>query len=462
MRRAAATVAFRTDRQEGNEGMNDWLTMTAAELGRGIGKGEIDPVTLCDTYLSAIDAHPARDRIYTIVTHDRARAEAKAAKERADAKLRLGPLDGVPVSWKDLFDTAGLATSAGSRLLENRVPEHDAPVLATATRAGLVCLGKTHMSEFAFSGLGLNPMTATPPNINDPEAVPGGSSSGAAASVAHGLAACGIGSDTGGSVRIPSAWNDLTGLKTTSGRIPLDGVVPLCEKFDTVGPLSRSVEDCALVLAALEGTRPADLRGATLKGARFAALQTVVMDDVREGPAKAYADAVQRLKEAGATVEPIESPEIAEAMPMSGVLFTAEAYGIWHDTIEAAPDRMFKPILERFRGGRDVTAPTYVAAWRRLEQLRRDWHARVAGYDAVILPSAPNLPPNAERLMTDDEFYVTENILTLRNTRVANLMGLASMSLPTGTPSCGLMLCGKPFGEEHLLRVASAVEKALA
>lgn len=442
--------------------MREWLKMTAGDLGRGIGRGEIDPQALTETYLAAINAHPARDRIYSAVTAGRARAEAEAAAARAATGQRLGLLDGVPVSWKDLFDSAGVATEAGSALLAGRVPARDAEVLRNGTAAGLVCLGKTHMSELAFSGLGLNPITATPPCVNDAGAVPGGSSSGAAASVAFDLAACGIGSDTGGSVRIPSAWNDLVGLKTTAGRVSLDGVVPLCAKFDTVGPLARSVEDAALMLAALEGGKPADLRGARLEGLRFAALQTVVLDDIRPEPAAAYEAAIARLREAGAVVEEIESPEVAQAMPLSAALFTGEAYGIWRDVIEAAPGKMFAPILERFRGGKEVSSADYVAGWRLLDGLRRDWAARVAGYDAVIMPSAPNLPPNAARLMSDEDYYVTENLLTLRNTRVGNLMGLCAVTLPTGQPSCGILFCGKAFQEERLLRVVKAAEDALA
>ena len=192
--------------------MEDWLTESAAELGRGIEAGRIDPVDLTETYFAAIENHPYRDRIYARLTGDRARAEAKAASERARAGLRRSPLDGVPISWKDLFDTAGVATEAGTALLKGRVPDRDARVLANATSAGLVCLGKTHMTELAFSGLGLNPVTASPPCVNDHESVSGGSSSGAATSVAFGLAAAGIGSDTGGSVRVPSVWNDLVGL----------------------------------------------------------------------------------------------------------------------------------------------------------------------------------------------------------------------------------------------------------
>ena len=441
--------------------MQDWLRMTAGDLGRAIAAGAIDPEALCDTYLAAIAVHPLRDRIYSMVTEGRARAEAAAASARAKAGQRLGPLDGVPISWKDLFDSAGVATEAGSALLKGRVPARDAEVLRNATAAGLVCLGKTHMSELAFSGLGLNPVTATPPCVNDAAAVPGGSSSGAATSVAFGLAACGIGSDTGGSVRIPAAWNDLVGLKTTSGRVSLDGVVPLCAKFDTVGPLARSVEDAALMLAALEGGMPADLRGAVLKGRKFATLTTVVLDDLRPEPGAAYAAAVARLRAAGAIVEEIEAPEVAQAMPLSPTLFTGEAYGLWREAIEAAPEKMFAPILERFRSGREIGAADYVAAWRRLDELRAAWRRRVAGYDAMLMPSAPILPPDADRLMNDAAYYVTENLLALRNTRVGNLMGLCAVTLPTGTPSCGIMLCGLPMQEERLLRVAAATEAAL-
>ncbi|WP_299948314.1 amidase family protein [uncultured Ruegeria sp.] len=441
--------------------MQDWLTMTACDLGRGIGMGQIDPVELTETYLNAIDAHPHRDRIYARVTHDRARAEARAAQERAKLGLRRSLLDGVPISWKDLFDTAGVGTEAGSALLKGRVPEADAQVLRNATAMGTVCLGKTHMSELAFSGLGLNPVTATPPCVNDEDAVPGGSSSGAGASVAWGLAAAGIGSDTGGSVRIPSAWNDLVGLKTTAGRISLEGIVPLCLKFDTVGPLARSVEDAAHMLAALEGNIPADLRGASLKGRRFADLQNVAKDDLREAPAKAYDEALLRLKEAGADIVPLEVPELNDAMSLSGVLYTAEAYGLWRDVIEANPEAMYPEILERFRMGKAYSGPDYVAAWSTLTACRQAWDAATAGFDAVLAPTAPILPPNLDRLMNDHDYYVTENLLALRNTRIGNLMGLAALTLPTGTPGCGLMMLGYPGSEEALLRLGSAAETAL-
>ncbi|MFY9212675.1 MAG: amidase family protein [Aestuariivita sp.] len=442
--------------------MQDWLTMTAADLGRGIAAGEIDPVALTRTYLDAIDAHAETGRIYARVTHDRALAEAEAAAQRARSGRRLSALDGVPISWKDLFDTAGVATESGSALLKGRIPDRDCVVLRNATAMGLICLGKTHMSELAFSGLGLNPITATSPNVNDAGAAPGGSSSGAAASVAFDLAPAGIGSDTGGSVRIPAAWNDLVGLKTTSGRLTLEGVVPLCLKFDTIGPLCRSVEDAALLLGAMEGTPGPDLRGASLKGRRLATLQTCVLDDIRDVPRAAYEGAVERLQAAGASVEPLEFPDLNEAMALAAVLFTVEAYGLWRDVIEANPDVMFDQILERFRLGKSVPGHEYVSAWARIDAIRAKWDAATAGFDAVLCPTAPILPPNIERLHSDHDYFVTENLMALRNTRVGNLMGLCALTLPTGVASCGIMLMGAPNMEEALLRIGSAAEAALA
>jgi aspartyl-tRNA(Asn)/glutamyl-tRNA(Gln) amidotransferase subunit A len=441
--------------------MQDWRWMTAADLGRGIAAGVIDPVDLTEVYLAAIDAHEHRDRIYARVTHDRARAEAKAAAARAASGFRRGPLDGVPVSWKDLFDSAGIGTEAGTALLAGRVPTRDAKVLETATAAGLVCLGKTHMSEIAFSGLGLNPITATPPCVNDAGAVAGGSSSGAAASVAFGLAAAGIGTDTGGSVRIPAAWNDLVGLKTSHGRLSLEGVVPLCLTFDTVGPLCRSVEDAALLLAVLEGSRPVDLGGADLAGMRLMVLDTIVPEDMRDAPRAAFAASVAKLQAAGAQIEHRYFSQLFDAFNVAGNLYAAESYGWWRDLVEAHPEKMFPQILERVRGGKTVSGPDFVAGWNILRQIRKEYAAETAQFDAVIMPTAPLLPPDAARLLTDDAYYKSENLLALRNTRVANLLDVCSITLPTGVASCGIMFNGQTGGEAGLLRLAAAAARAL-
>lgn len=438
-----------------------WLWMTAAELGRGIAAGDIDPVALTETYLDAIGGHAVADRIFARLTRSRALAESRAAADRARSGQRRGPLDGVPISWKDLFDTAGDGTEAGSRLLQGRVPDRDAECLARATAAGLICLGKTHMSELAFSGLGVNPKTATPPNVNDPDCAPGGSSSGAAASVAFGLSAAGIGSDTGGSVRIPSAWNDLVGLKTTSGLIPLTGVVPLCESFDTVGPLCRSTEDAALLLEALCGLS-ADLTGASLAGRRFAVCRTVALDDVEDAPARGFEAALSRLSAAGAVIEDIDLPCVAEAMPLSPVLFTVEAYAQWGREIEARGDVMYAEIRQRFESGMSFSGVEYVRAQKKLAALRRDYAAATAGYDAVLAPTAPIAPPNVKRLSEDSDYYVHANLMTLRNTRIGNLMGLPGLTLPTGVPGAGVMLLAPAFAEARLLRLGAAAEAALA
>lgn len=440
----------------------EWLLMSAAALGRGIGQGKIDPLELTETYLEAIGKHELSPRIYARVTQERALSEARAASKRAAMGLRFGPLDGVPISWKDLFDSAGIGTEAGSAYLKGRMPERDAKVLDNATKAGLVCLGKTHMSELAFSGLGYNPITATPPCVNDAEAAPGGSSSGAAASVAFGFAAAAIGTDTGGSVRIPAAWNDLIGLKTTHGLLSLKGVVPLCETFDTVGPLCRSVEDAALLLAALGGTAAADLTAASLAGRRFLVLKNVAMEDLRAEPEQGFQRAIATIAKAGAEVHRGQIAEVSEAMTLTGCLYTVDAYAQWQDVIEAAPHLMYDQILQRFRAGATYSGIEYVKSWMRLRQLRAGYLAKTAGYDAVLVPSSPIMPPNLARLKAEHDYYIAENLLTLRNTRIGNLMGLAGLSLPTGIPSTGITLLGAPMSEARLLRLGAALENLLA
>lgn len=441
---------------------DQWLRMSAGDLGRAIGARRIDPVELAAAFFGAIKAHPLQNRIYARLTETRAMAEAQAAALRAKAGTRRGLLDGVPISWKDLYDTAGVATEAGSAMLKGRVPETDADVVANASAMGLVGLGKTHMSELAFSGLGLNPVTETPPCVNDAEAVPGGSSSGAATSVAFCLAPAAIGSDTGGSVRIPAAWNDLVGLKTTSGRLSLKGVVPLVATFDTVGPLCRTVEDAALLLAALEGRAKAtDLAGATMKGLRFLILENGYRD-VRDEPRAGFDSAVDRLRADGALVDSARIDVIDEALGMSAILYTSEAYATWREVIEAHPELMFHEILERFRAGGQFNAADYVAARLRLDEIRAEYHRRTAAYDAVILPTSAIMPPNAARLLSDHAYYVTENLHALNNTRIGNLTGGAALTLPTGLPSAGIMFLAPPMSEERLLRIGAAAEAALA
>lgn len=423
--------------------------------------GLVSPVDLTEGYLQAIDRHPDAARIYARTTPEQARGQAVAAHDRARAGLRRSLLDGVAISWKDNIDMAGVATEAGSRLLAGRKPIRDADTVTHAKGQGLIVLGKTQMTELAFSGLGLNPMTATPPNSLDPALAPGGSSSGAAVSVALGLAAAAIGSDTGGSIRVPAAWNDLVGFKPTHGAVSAAGVVPLCRRFDVVGPLARTVEDCTLIFAALTGARAVDLDGAASRRLRLMVLDGVPFDQAREAPVAAFEDAVDRLGQAGASITRAAPDMAMRAMDVGSPLFAPEAYGEWREQIEDAPDLMHPPILSRFRGGAQMVAAEFVARWNDLHLARAEWANAVAGFDAVILPTAAIMPPDARRLADDPDFFAAENLLTLRNTRIGNVLGLPAISIPTGHRACGLMALGAAGGDRALLRVAAAIEAAL-
>ncbi|MFL2766850.1 MAG: amidase [Paracoccaceae bacterium] len=401
-------------------------------------------------------------KIYSTVTSQLALEQAKDAKKRAISGRRLSSLDGVPISWKDLFDIKGYPCEAGSELLAGRLANQNCEVYNLAEAQGLICLGKTHMSELAFSGLGLNPVRETPPCVNYPESVPGGSSSGAATSVSFGLATAGIGSDTGGSVRIPAAWNDLVGFKTTAGRLSLDGVVPLCSRFDTVGPLTKSVEDAARLFGVMSGREIRLPAPKAVKGLKLGILKNVAMENVVDLPKKAFESAINKLKEAGASVSEIFISSVDEAMDLTGLLYSPEAYATWKHKIEKTPDLMFAKILERFRSGANVLASDFICAWDKLMDLRQQYHLAVEMYDAVLIPTSPIIPPELDRLMNDGDFYNSQNLLALRNTRIGNLMGGCSITLPTDIPSCGLLIMGMPSQEERLLRLAQACELVLS
>lgn len=442
----------------------DWRSMSAADLGHEIGADRIDPRELTETFLDAIAAHADTPRIYARVLAERARTDAAAAAERARTGARRGPLDGVPISWKDNVDIAGEVTEAGSKLLASRRPESDAPVFAAAARAGLVCLGKTHMSELAFSGLGVNPVTATPPNAFDPVRAPGGSSSGAAVSVALGLAAAAVGSDTGGSVRIPAAWNGLAGLKTTAGVISCEGVVPLSTTYDTIGPLCRTVEDCALLFAALADQPQQVPSVADLSQAQFLVPETVVLDGCDPEPLAGFEDAVDALAAAGARIARAPVPEfsgVGEVIAQISPVIPGEAWGLWGATIDANPGVMFSFIEKRFRSGKGAAPEKARAAMAEFAKLSKSLQRRMAQYGPILMPTGPCLPPPTDRLLADESFYTERNLLTLRNTRLGNLLTLSALTVPTAAPMCGLMVVGGPRQEAMLLEVGRGIEPVI-
>ncbi len=448
-----------------------WHEMTAMALGAGIAAGAVDPVDLAENFLARIAEHDSDHLIFIRMDPARTRAEAMVARERAKAGTRRGPLDGVPVSWKDLVDVAGMETTMAARALAGRVPEHDAPLLVRATNAGIVFLGKTNMTEFAFSGLGINTTHGTPPNARDPKTprIPGGSSSGAGVAVASGLGPIGIGSDTGGSVRIPASLNGVVGLKTTIGALDTTGVLPLSPLLDTIGPLTADVADAAAMWSVLSGTAMADLAGADLRGRLFVAVDAPLWKDVDPGVDRACRAAVAKLEAAGARVVWQDVPELAEAMEAMismGGLVTADAWACWGGLVESDPTAIYKYMLPRFQSGTKQTGYGLLRLMRRLDELSASMHRKLAGCDAMIAPTVSASPPAIADLIDDEAAYTRANMMALRNTTPGNLTRVCALTLPCGADDnglpAGLMLMQRPNQEGALLRLGKAVETALA
>lgn len=441
--------------------MENILKLTATQIGEKINLGKVCPIELTEAYLDKINCYPGSKSIFTTITTEFALKQAYGAKLRAKNNTRFSLLDGVPISWKDLFDTSGFPTEAGSALLEGRVPTKDAHVIKNSTAAGVILLGKTHMTELAFSGLGVNPITETPGNSVRVDLAPGGSSSGAAVSVALNLVSGAVGSDTGGSVRVPAAWNNLVGLKTTHNLLSLKGVVPLCPRFDTVGPIVKSVEDATNFLSMLLGQKQIILNDDKLRGKRFVVIETTLLDSLNNEVSDSFEHSLDLLSREGAKITRLKSNIISDAMALSSLVFSPEAYGTWKHLIEQHPEKMHPPVLERFRSGQVVSGPSYVQAWQNLEHLREQYMNLINEFDAALAPTTAITPPKIASLLNNHKYFLEQNLLALRNTRFANLMGLPALTLPTKTNFCGLMLMGKPFGEKSLLSIGKNVEDIL-
>ncbi|WP_416898840.1 MAG: amidase [Minwuia sp.] len=447
--------------------MTEWHEMTALELGRGVKAGEIDPVALADHFLDRIEAADPDRRTFVSLTRERAYGEAIAARRRAAAGMVLSPLDGVPIGWKDLFDTANHPTEGASALFAGRVPDRDAEPLRRATAAGAVCLGKTNLPDLAYSGLGVNPHTGTPANPHSPQGdprVPGGSSAGAGTSVAAGLAPAGIGSDTGGSVRIPAAFNGITGLKTTWGAISLEGAIPLAPSLDTVGPLTRDVADANALFSIMSGRPMADLGGVNPSHLRLLWARGHDENELEPGVADAIEAAVEALRRTGATVDEarLDSYEAVDDLVIQhGNPITLEGWALWGETVEANPGKLYKPIRDRISAGRDASAVDAEIMRRRFPDLARVWRREAAGYDAVIQSTTPVVAPSIAEVSADEARHSRFALLSSFNTRRINFLGLCALSLPCGWSEglpVGLMATAGANGEGGLLRTGKAIE----
>lgn len=445
---------------------------TALTLGHAIATGTQDPRDIVEHYAARIAEADPHNRIFYRTTLERARMEAAAAHDRARRGFSRSPLDGVPLSWKDLFDSAGDETPAGSKMLAGRTPEHDAAALRRLTSAGTLCLGKTAMTELAFSGLGINPAYGTPANAHDPdvERVPGGSSSGAGVSLARGLCAAAMGTDTGGSVRIPAAWNGVVGFKPGHGLIPTDGVVPLCPTLDTVGALTQDVADAAALFALLSGTRTISLENETLRGRTLLVPTDIVFDETDEGVSETITAALETLTAQGATVRHERLKPLSRMNALtweSGMSVAAvEAWAQWSKIIRDKGDLMYPPVRTRFEGG---AKPSAADVWKlalEREQLRNELATHLAGVDAVAMPTIPIDPPPIADLETGGAAYDRANRLALRNTTLGNQLDMCAITLPAGVSKAGLpvglMLMAPKGRDARLLRLAHAVERALS
>jgi aspartyl-tRNA(Asn)/glutamyl-tRNA(Gln) amidotransferase subunit A len=444
--------------------------MTALALGRSFEDGKADPREVTEAYLERVRRLDPDRRIYVSLLETRARAEAAAAHDRAKRGLRLHALDGVPLSWKDLFDVAGEPTASGSLALKDNVPARDCELLARATRLGSVALGKTTMTELAFSGLGINPKIGTPANPHDEkiERVPGGSSAGAGVSVAAKLAPAAIGSDTGGSVRIPAAWNGLVGLKTTATRLPMSGTVPLSPTFDTAGPLARDVGDAAALLALLDGRPVPPLHAADLSRTVFWVPENgIVWENTEPQIISALYGAIHRLVHAGARI--IERPlrELDEIHALTwdpkASRLVAEAYAQWGEMLAANEELIYRPVFERVMAGAKLKAADIIRADLKRREISARYIAATAGVDAVIFPTVAIAPPPIATLEDGGDAYGQANRMALRNATIGNQLGLTAITLPCGRDDngipIGLMLQAAPMREEKLLSLALAIER---
>lgn len=443
------------------------MISTVNEQQLALAEGRITSLTLTEEALSrASDPAGEGSRVFTRLYADQARAAAQASDILRKAGLVRSSIDGLAVSIKDLFDVAGEVTMAGSvaRAGEPAAAE-DAFVVKRLRAAGAVIVGRTNMTEFAYSGLGLNPHYNVPRNPWNRETgrIPGGSSSGAAVSVTDGMAIAGIGSDTGGSVRIPAALCGLVGFKPTAARVPMNGVLPLSFSLDSIGAIAPSVACCAALDAIMAGDEEPLPQPADISKLRFAVPTTLVLEGMDKDVASAFEATLSSLSAAGARIDEIAIPEFSglAAINAKGGFTAAEAWA-WHrDLIERAGDRYDPRVVSRILRGKDISAADYLDLLAARKAWRAGVEARIANYDAMLLPTVPVVAPAIADLAASDEVYYATNGLILRNPTLINFLDGAALSVPCHAPGSapvGLMIAGPAGTDRRILAIGMAVE----
>lgn len=444
---------------------------TGAEIARAYRAGEADPVAVTECLLDRIEKSKSAN-IFITVTAARARSEAKASAARYRSGAPLSPLDGVPLAWKDLIDIAETRTTGGSRHFSTGpIKTADQVCVAHAAAAGMVTLGKVNLSELAYSALGLNPHFGTPPNPNDPirPRAPGGSSSGCGVAVAARLVPCAIGSDTGGSVRIPAAFNGVTGFKTSHGRLDTSGVMPLARSYDTLGPLAHSVEDCLLLDRILRGAKTAQMLHASAQDITVVAPSNVVTAQAEAAVVDNFERTLESLARAGITVRRQRVAlldEVREITARHGTLAAAEAYQEYRHVVDGAcGNALDRRVLHRLLGGKAMTADDVIAIQRARQRLIPELTADLGGA-FLVMPTCPITAPEIAPLEADDDLFHKVNLLAGRNTMLGNILDLCAVALPNGRNAYGLptsVQLAAPHGDDdRLLAAAREVERLIA
>jgi aspartyl-tRNA(Asn)/glutamyl-tRNA(Gln) amidotransferase subunit A len=442
---------------------------TLASLSADLAAGRSSSRSLLESCLARIeDSAGEGRRTFLHLDRDAARAQANAVDALRSSGAALPAHAGIPISIKDLFDIAGQVTRAGSTVLSDRAPASvDAVSVARLREAGFVIIGRTNMTEFAFSGLGLNPHYGTPRNPwqRAQGHVPGGSSSGAAISVADGMAHAALGTDTGGSCRIPAAFTGLVGYKPTARRVPHEGTVPLSPSLDSIGPIARSVGCCALLDGLLAHQAPAELSDCSLSGQRLAMPRTFVLEAMDRHVAGDFERALTRLSAAGARIDEIDLPELADipTIHAKGTIATAESFA-WHRALLATHAAKYDPRVRiRIQIGATQTAADYIALLAARKAFIAGVERRLAGFDAFLMPTVPIIPPRIADLEADDAYF-SINSLVLRNSAVVNFLDGCAISIPIheiGQPPVGLTLACRGDLDRQLFRCAAAAEAVL-
>ncbi len=439
---------------------------TLATLADDLENGRTSARKLVDACLGRIaDTSGEGARTFIHVDAEAAIEAAEAMDRLREVKAAPSPYAGIPVSIKDLFDIKGQVTRAGSRALEDSAPaEADAPGVARLRRAGFVVIGRTNMTEFAYSGIGINPHYGTPKGAwqRGVGHVPGGSSSGAAVSVVDGMAHGALGTDTGGSCRIPAAYNGIVGFKPTQRRIPLEGGVPLSFTLDSFGPLARSVGCCAVLDAVLANEPVVPLQPRPIKGMRLAVPTTVALDELEDEVARTFDRALDRLSREGALIERIEVPEFLDVgvMNAKGGFASAESYA-WHRYLITSKGDVYDPrVATRILRGEAISAADYIDLLGARKSLIARAEKRIAPYDALVLPTTAITPPRIADL-ADDKAFTKANLLSLRNCTLINMIDGCAISLPAhreGDAPVGLMLASSSGSDRRIFELAATIE----